>query len=49
MRSDLAGEKALAVEPPPTPQHWRTWLLWGVLVVAAAIVAALALSLLREK
>ena len=48
-RSDLQGEKALAAEPPPTPQPWKTWLLWGVLVAAAAIVATLALSLLREK
>lgn len=48
-RSDLQGEKALAATPPPTPQHWKTWLLWSVLVVAAAIVASLALSLLREK
>jgi hypothetical protein len=48
-RSDLRGEKALAAEPAPTPQHWKTWLLWSVLVVAAAIVASLALSLLREK
>jgi hypothetical protein len=48
-RSDLQGEKALAAEPPPAPQHWKTWLLWTVLVAAAAIVASLALSLLREK
>ena len=48
-RGDLQGEKALVAEPPPAPQHWKTWLLWIVLVVAAAIVAALALSLLREK
>ncbi len=48
-RSDLQGEKALAVEPPPTPQPWKTWLLWGVLVAAAAIVAALALTVLRGK
>lgn len=48
-RSDLQGAKALTVEPPPTPQPWKTWLLWGVLVAAAAIVAALALSVLREK
>jgi hypothetical protein len=27
---------------------WRTWLLWGVLVAAAAIVGGLALSLLRK-
>ena len=48
-RSDLQGEKALAAEPPPAPQRWKTWLLWIVLVAAAAIVASLALSLLREK
>ena len=48
-RSDLQGEKALAAEPPPAPQHWKTWLLWSVLVVAAAIVGSLALTLLREK
>jgi Protein of unknown function (DUF3999) len=48
-RSDLQGEKALAAAVAVTPQPWKTWLLWGVLVAAAGIVAALALSLLREK
>jgi len=40
-----AGETALRAAPPPTP--WRRWLLWGVLIAGALLVAAFALSLLR--
>ena len=40
-----AGETALRAAPPPTP--WRRWLLWGVLIGGALLVAAFALSLLR--
>ncbi|HSE11657.1 MAG TPA: DUF3999 family protein [Rudaea sp.] len=44
-RTVLQGEQALApVAPPP---DWKTWLLWGVLVGAAALIGGLALSLLR--
>jgi hypothetical protein len=39
------GESALRAAPRPTP--WRQWLLWGVLVGGALLVAAFALSLLR--
>lgn len=38
----LAGQAAL------TPaRDWKSWLLWGVLALGAAVVAAFALSLLR--
>jgi hypothetical protein len=40
-----AGDAALHAPPPPLP--WRRWLLWGVLVAGAALIAALSLSLLR--
>jgi len=40
-----AGDAALRAPPPPLP--WRRWLLWGVLVAGAALIAALSLSLLR--
>lgn len=43
----LAGEAALI--PPPTPRDWKTWLLWGLLVLGAALVAAFAFSLLRNR
>ncbi|MCF7223368.1 DUF3999 domain-containing protein [Marilutibacter chinensis] len=39
----LAGEQAL--EPR---RDWRSWLLWGVLLIAALVVAGLAISLLRS-
>lgn len=42
----LAGPSALT--PPPEPRDWKTWLLWGVLVTAAALVAGFAISLLRK-
>ena len=42
----LAGDAALT---PPAPQRdWRSWMLWGVLVAGALIVAGFALSLLRN-
>ena len=40
-----AGDTALTPLPAAIP--WRRWLLWGVLVVAAAVVGGLALGLLR--
>jgi len=40
-----AGDAALHAPPPPLP--WRRWLLWGVLVAGAVLIAALSLSLLR--
>lgn len=40
-----AGEAAL--QPPSRPTPWRQWLLWGVLVLGAALVGAFALGLMR--
>jgi zinc transporter ZupT len=35
--------------PAATPaRDWKTWLLWAVLVGAAALIGGLALSLLRK-
>ena len=39
----LAGERALAPQ-----RDWTTWLLWGVLVLGAVLVAGFAFRLLRE-
>jgi hypothetical protein len=44
-RATLQGEPALA--PPPPQRDWKTWILWAVLVGAAALIGGLALSLLR--
>lgn len=43
----LAGDAALVA--PPTPRDWKTWLLWGLLIAGAALVAAFAFSLLRSR
>lgn len=43
----LAGDAALVA--PPTPRDWKTWLLWGLLITGAALVAAFAFSLLRSR
>jgi hypothetical protein len=48
-RTDAGGESALIPPKPVVVPPWRTWLLWGVLVAAAAIVGGLALSLLRKQ
>jgi len=46
-RAVLQGELALtAVAPPP---DWKTWLLWAVLVGAAALIGGMALSLLKSR
>ncbi|HSD17708.1 MAG TPA: DUF3999 domain-containing protein [Thermomonas sp.] len=45
-RQTLAGEAAL--EPVVPPTDWKRWLLWGVLVAGALLVAAFAFSLLRQ-
>ncbi len=37
-----------ALKPLPAPTPWRRWLLWGVLIAAAAVVGGFALSLLRD-
>jgi len=44
--STLAGAQAL--QPAPAKRDWKAWLLWGVLIAAAATVIAFALSLLRN-
>ena len=40
------GDAMLHAPPPPLP--WRRWLLWAILVGGAALIAGLALSLLRS-
>jgi hypothetical protein len=47
-RATLAGATALAAPPPQTERDWKTGLLWAVLVAAAGLIGALALSLLRQ-
>ncbi|HEY0502784.1 MAG TPA: DUF3999 domain-containing protein [Lysobacter sp.] len=42
----LAGDEALT--PAPKPRDWKTWLLWGLLVSGAVLVAGFAISLLRR-
>jgi Protein of unknown function (DUF3999) len=47
-RATLQGDSALVAPPPAEPQRdWKSWLLWAVLIGAAALVGGLALSLLR--
>ena len=43
----LAGDAALVA--PPEPRDWKAWLLWGVLLLGAGLVAAFAFSLLRGR
>ena len=45
---ESGGIRALQPAPAETPLPWRRWLLWGVLVAAAALVGGFALSLLRN-
>ena len=45
-RQALAGTAALQPREPPI--DWMRWLLWGVLVVGALLVAGFAFSLLRQ-
>lgn len=42
----LAGDAALA--PVPVQRDWKAWLLWGILLGGALIVAVFAFSLLRR-
>jgi hypothetical protein len=42
----LAGEQAL--QPAPPERDWKSWLLWGLLVLGAVVVAGFAASLLRQ-
>jgi len=42
----LAGAQAL--QPAPIQRDWKSWLLWGLLVLGAVVVAGFAASLLRQ-
>jgi len=44
-RATLQGDKALVTAPPP--RDWKAWILWAVLIGAAALIGGLALSLLK--
>lgn len=49
-RQTLQGEHAMVpAAPVESPRDWKTWLLWGVLIGAAALIGGLALSLLRKQ
>jgi hypothetical protein len=49
-RVELVGAAAYTPLPPPQVHHdWKTWLLWAVLVGAAALIGGLALSLLKGR
>lgn len=42
----LAGDAALVAPAPP--RDWKSWLLWGLLVAGALLVAGFAFSLMRQ-
>lgn len=44
--AELAGAQAL--QPAPPQRDWKSWLLWGLLVLGAVVVAGFAVSLLRQ-
>lgn len=44
-QAELAGAQALQAAPPQ--RDWKSWLLWGLLVLGAVVVAGFAVSLLR--
>ena len=48
-RATLQGVAAYTAAPAPTQRDWKTWLLWAVLVGGAALIGALAMSLLRKQ
>jgi hypothetical protein len=48
-RTTLAGDNARIALPPERVIDWKTLLLWGVLVGAAALIGGLAVSLLRNR
>lgn len=45
-RTEIKGSAALIPPPPPLP--YRRWALWAALVLGAAAIAGMALSLLKE-
>ena len=48
-RATLLGVTAYTQVAAPMHRDWKTWLLWAVLVGAAALIGALATSLLRKQ
>jgi len=46
-RATLKGDSARIAAVVEKPRDWKSWLLWAVLVGAAALIGGLALSLLR--
>jgi Protein of unknown function (DUF3999) len=46
-RATLAGDRALIAASAKASGEWKQWLLWAVLIGAAAVIGGLALSLLR--
>ena len=49
-RATLQGDAAMVPAPPPAPpRDWKSWLLWGVLIGAAALIGGMAMSLLRSQ
>ncbi|MEO6226305.1 MAG: DUF3999 family protein [Thermomonas sp.] len=45
--TELAGTQAL--QPAAAQRDWKSWLLWGLLVLGAMVVAGFAASLLRQQ
>jgi len=41
-----AGDAALAPQTPP--RDWKSWLLWGLLILGAGVVIAMVMSLMRS-
>jgi hypothetical protein len=46
-RATLKGDSVRVAAVVEKPRDWKSWLLWAVLVGAAALIGGLALSLLR--
>ena len=49
VRTTVGGENARTAPVAEKKIDWKTWLLWTVLVGAAALIAGLALSLLKKR
>lgn len=45
-RLELGGESAL--ETPPLPPPWKTWLLWAVLVAGVLVMALMVMNLVKN-
>ena len=48
-RATLQGDSARVAAVVEKPRDWKSWLLWAVLVGAAALIGGLALSLLKGR